>query len=68
MVAIFMCLKPFIMEISPFRYVFAMATPHKDYLVLPYVYFVLSFQSRQLAYVSEKCFTVTLVMLLTTYE
>lgn len=28
---------------------FAMATPHKDCAVLPYVYFVLSFQSRQLA-------------------
>lgn len=47
---------------------FAMATPHKDGVVLPYVYFVLSFQSRQLANVSEKCLTVTLVMLLTTYE
>lgn len=47
---------------------FAMATPHKDCVVLPYVSFVLSFQSRQLANESEKCFTVTLVMLLTTYE
>lgn len=47
---------------------FAMVTSHKDCAVLQYVYFVLSFQSRQLANVSEKCFTVTLVMLLTTYE
>lgn len=45
-----------------------MAIPHIDCAVLPYVYFALSFQSKQLANVSEKCFTVTLVMLLMTYK
>lgn len=45
-----------------------MAIPHKDCAVLPYVYWALPFPSKQLANVSEKCFTVTLVMLLTTYK